>query len=69
MLVLMRKTELTDEQWQHLRPLLPLPRKGRDARGPMTARRSTAFSTCCARDVAGKMYPESTAPQLPAGGG
>jgi transposase len=29
MLALMRKTELTDEQWQHLRPLLPLPRKGR----------------------------------------
>lgn len=29
MLMLMRKTELTDEQWQHLRPLLPPPRKGR----------------------------------------
>ena len=29
MLALMRTTELTDEQWQQLRPLLPLPRKGR----------------------------------------
>ena len=29
MLALMRTTELTDDQWQHLRPLLPLPRKGR----------------------------------------
>ncbi len=29
MLELMRTTELTDEQWQHLRHLLPLPRKGR----------------------------------------
>ena len=29
MLVLMRKTELTDGQWQHVRPLLPPLRKGR----------------------------------------
>jgi transposase len=29
MLALMRKTELADEQWQYVRPLLPPPRKGR----------------------------------------
>ena len=29
MLTLMRKTELTDGQWQNVRPLLPPPRKSR----------------------------------------
>lgn len=28
-LAFMRTTELTDEQWRHLEPLLPSPRKGR----------------------------------------
>ena len=29
MLALMTKTELTDDQWRHVHPLLPPPRKGR----------------------------------------
>ncbi len=70
MLALMRTTELTEEPWQHLRSLLPLPRKGRGR--PRADDRQTlngilyVLRTGCLWEGVPR---ESTAPQLPAGEG
>jgi len=65
----MRGTELTDEQWERIRPLLPRPTKGEAVRGPTTGRSSTRSCMCSGPGAAGRIFPGSKPPLPPAGGG
>ena len=67
-LTLMKMTELADEQWKRLEPLLP-PRRPRGRPRADDRKTLTASFTCCVPDVAGRTCLMNTAPLPPAGGG